>query len=507
MSMTHGRKTTIAVIVLLWLATTAWLVFYEAFPGLLAGTTGGYHSLLSQGVMVMDQWMSITFQGKAIGYSHTSVSAGDAGSARQYQIENTTVLNLNVMGSRQRIAVKSQSAVDSSYRMQTFAFVLSSTGYSIDVKGRRLQGESYEVTVRSASSTRRLTLVIPDDAVLYSPMTEMALKALEPGKQVTLRVFNPVSLSAQNITIRALRRETITHRSKTVEATVLTALVEGMETLSWIDSNGSILRQETLFGWTMEACDAREALAGTASGDSLNADMLTSLAVPVSGPVDRLPSARSATLRLDGAVLLRENLESPRQSVLSITGTVAEIRVQAGTFPETNAIPGARTPPPTNLAPWLAASPFVQSDDPRMIAKAREITEGSTDPRQAVLALYQWVNTKVAKIPTVSLPSALDVLLRPEGDCNEHTYLFVGLARAAGIPAKIRVGLTLHNGLFYYHAWPSVYLGDWVDMDPTLGQPAVGADHISLFEGELAEQMKLMGVLGRLRITLTQTED
>jgi transglutaminase-like putative cysteine protease len=142
-----------------------------------------------------------------------------------------------------------------------------------------------------------------------------------------------------------------------------------------------------------------------------------------------------------------------------------------------------------------------------MIAKAREITEGSTDPRQAVLALYQWVNTKVAKIPTVSLPSALDVLLRPEGDCNEHTYLFVGLARAAGIPAKIRVGLTLHNGMFYYHAWPSVYLGDWVDMDPTLGQPAVGADHISLFEGELAEQMKLMGVLGRLRITLTQTED
>jgi hypothetical protein len=504
MSATFGRKIAIIAIVLFWLATSTWLVLYEAFPGLLDGTTGGYRTLLSQGVMVMDQWMSITFQGKAIGYSHTSVNAGDANSAHQYLIDNITVLNLNVMGSRQRIAVKAQSAVDGSYRLQTFTFTLSSTGYTIDVQGKRLHGESFAVTVRSAGSTQRLTVKIPDDAMLYSPMTEMSLKSLEPGKQITLRAFNPVTLSSQNITIRALRRETITHRSKTVEATVLTALVEGMETLSWIDSNGSILRQETLFGWTMEACDAKDALSRIASGDSLTGDMLTSLAVPASGRTDLLPSARAATLRLDGVALVRENLESQRQTVASITGNVAVIRVQAETFPDHI---GPTNRPAPDFAAWLAATPFVQSDDPRMIRKSREITAGTTDPRQAALAIYQWVNTKVAKVPTVSLPSAIDVLLRPEGDCNEHTYLFVGLARAAGIPAKIRVGLTLHNGLFYYHAWPSIYLDRWVDMDPTLGQTAVGADHISLFEGELAEQMKLMGVIGRLKVTVTQVEN
>jgi hypothetical protein len=334
-------------------------------------------------------------------------------------------------------------------------------------------------------------------------MTEMALKSLQPGKQVTLRVFNPITLSPQSITIRALRRETITHRAKTVDATVLAALVEGMETLSWIDSNGAILRQETMFGWTMEACDAKDALNGVREGGGLDGDMLTSLAVPISGPVDRLPTARAVTLRLDGGTFAREHLESQRQSVLSITGTVAEIRVQAETFPTTEV--GQDTL--TNLSPWLAATPFVQSDDPRMIAKARGITAGTANPRQAALAIYEWVFTKVDKKPTVSLPSALDVLLRPEGDCNEHTYLFVGLARAAGIPAKIRVGLTVNNGLFYYHAWPSVYLGRWVDMDPTLGQPAVGADHVSLFEGELSEQMKLMGMLGRLKVEVINVEN
>jgi transglutaminase-like putative cysteine protease len=142
-----------------------------------------------------------------------------------------------------------------------------------------------------------------------------------------------------------------------------------------------------------------------------------------------------------------------------------------------------------------------------MIDRANTITGPWTNSLTASLAIYDWVYKTVQKAPTVSLPSALDVLLKPEGDCNEHTYLFVALARAAGIPAKIRVGLTLQNGMFYYHAWPSVYVGRWLDMDPTLNYKAVGADHISLFEGELAEQMKLMGVVGRLKVEITEIKN
>jgi transglutaminase-like putative cysteine protease len=232
--------------------------------------------------------------------------------------------------------------------------------------------------------------------------------------------------------------------------------------------------------------------------------MLTSLAVPASGPIGRLPTARAATLRLSGAALSRETLASQRQSVLSLTGTVAQIRVQVD--PWTEAAPLAPEPS-ANLAPYVTATPFIQCHDRRMIEKAREIVAGATNRQDAARAIYEWVYTKVTKEPTVSLPSALDVLLRPEGDCNEHTYLFVGLARAARLPAKIRVGLTLHKGMFYYHAWPSVYVGRWVDVDPTLGQLGVAADHISLFEGELPEQMKLMGVLGRLKVEVLAVEE
>jgi transglutaminase-like putative cysteine protease len=58
----------------------------------------------------------------------------------------------------------------------------------------------------------------------------------------------------------------------------------------------------------------------------------------------------------------------------------------------------------------------------------------------------------------VSLPSAREVLRTRVGDCNEHTVLYVAMARALGMPAPIAVGLVFVYGAFYDHAWPEVYL-------------------------------------------------
>ena len=72
--------------------------------------------------------------------------------------------------------------------------------------------------------------------------------------------------------------------------------------------------------------------------------------------------------------------------------------------------------------------------------------------------LTRYVNALLDKKPTVSLPSAREVLRTKVGDCNEHTALYVAMARAIGIPARIAVGLVFVHGAFYYHAWPEVYI-------------------------------------------------
>ena len=85
---------------------------------------------------------------------------------------------------------------------------------------------------------------------------------------------------------------------------------------------------------------------------------------------------------------------------------------------------------------------------------------GVAGARARAEALTRFVNATVQKKPTVSLPSAREVLRTRIGDCNEHTALFVAMSRAIGIPARIAVGLAFVRGAFYYHAWPEIYLDE-----------------------------------------------
>ena len=160
----------------------------------------------------------------------------------------------------------------------------------------------------------------------------------------------------------------------------------------------------------------------------------------------------------------------------------------------------------------LAADPFVQSDHPRIVAASREVLsalpEDATDAERA-LAIYEWVWTRIDKQPVLGVPSALEVLGTLRGDCNEHTILYTALARAAGLPTRIAIGLVWSEELagFYYHAWPEVWLGDaWRRYDPTLGQQRADATHIKLLEGGIERWPQLLAFLGRLQIEVLEIE-
>jgi len=269
--MTHRpthRALWFAVLVTAWLGAMAWLVFQEAYPGLLNRPTPGYRSLLARGVMVMDRWMIVSFQNRPIGYTHTSVDVNEKDPAGLYRIKNQTFLTLTVMGNRQRLSVHADAVTDSYYALQSFRFSLAAAGFSAVITGARTQGEMFDLSIRGAGPPQHLSVTIPDDAVIYSPLTEMALKSLSPGQRISLKVFNPLSMASQTVTVRALRRETLRRKDKAIDTVVLSARMEGMDTLSWVDREGVLIRQETPIGLTMESCEAREALSLKSTGEA-----------------------------------------------------------------------------------------------------------------------------------------------------------------------------------------------------------------------------------------------
>jgi transglutaminase-like putative cysteine protease len=126
---------------------------------------------------------------------------------------------------------------------------------------------------------------------------------------------------------------------------------------------------------------------------------------------------------------------------------------------------------------------------------------------RAAEALNEWVNENLEKRITVSVPSAVEVLETRRGDCNEHTVLYVALARAVGIPARTAAGLVYSDGSFFYHAWPEIYLNGWVAVDPTFGQFPADAAHLRFTIGGLARQMELVRLIGHLQLDVLDTEN
>jgi transglutaminase-like putative cysteine protease len=210
--------------------------------------------------------------------------------------------------------------------------------------------------------------------------------------------------------------------------------------------------------------------------------------------VDDSRDVRRVRLRIDGLDFDRSDMTGAGQS---LDGDVLEIRDPRSL---------AALPTPADLSRFLKPEPLLESDDPTIRAQADASVAGVSGALARAERLTRAVNALLDKKPTVSLPSARDVLRTKVGDCNEHTALFVAMARSIGLPARIAVGLAYTKGAFYYHAWPEVYIDDgngrgrWLPADPTFNEFPADALHVRLLRGGLEKQASILPLIGKVTI-------
>jgi hypothetical protein len=240
----------------------------------------------------------------------------------------------------------------------------------------------------------------------------------------------------------------------------------------------------------------------------VQADLLEAAAVvPVMKQrIDDPRDVRRLRIRLEGADLSSADLQGAGQT---IDGDIVELR-------DPRELRAERADPAASQ--YLASEALIESDAPEIRAEADIAVRGviaSGSPggvRARAERLTRYVNNLLEKKPTVSIPSAREVLRTKVGDCNEHTALYVAMARALGIPARIAVGLVFVHGAFYYHAWPEVYVdegsgrGLWLPVDPTLNQFPADATHVRLARGGLDKQIAILPLVGRLKMTVLDLE-
>lgn len=475
------------VIVLVWLGMMGRLVqkhyWGSSVTSLLAGTPATVNQY--------DEWMGIYYKGDKVGYAHRAFGSD----GEDCTLREQTFLDIQAQGFPITVSIKTRAVTKPDLSLKAFVFDLQSGLVETRVTGR-VDGRSLKLDLVTAGvrSSRTMSL----DAVPTLPGSLSALlrkKPLKPGQRFSLPVIDPSTLSQKDMVVEVKGEDFVEMEGEAIPSYRLTTGYAGINVDLWVDDDGRILKQNTPLGWEMVRETREDALTrGWKSGVKIDVVQATSIKArgkSIPNPRD----TRFLSVQLPEDVTDGLDLAGGRQ------------RVNPGRYPllyVSREDPDGLTPldlPVTapEMTPYLASDLFIQADHPDILAQARKIVGGERNSLRAARLLMQWVHDNIQKRAVPSLPNALQVLRQKVGDCNEHTVLYIALARAIGLPARTNVGLVSVDGRFYYHAWPEVYVGAWLSLDPVFNQMPADATHIRLMQGGIDRQVEIVRFMGKVK--------
>jgi hypothetical protein len=433
----------------------------------------------------IDSWRSIYMDGRWIGYIHTRHGMSDEG----FVLQSASLLRFSMFNRIHELVIESTQRMDDDHNLEKFEIHFSGT-IDATITGHR-DGNRLVTAATYGGTTVRKTFDGADEVLLDQGLLRVYRgTGLSPGDTFRFRVLNPLTLDVDDATMTVTGREN--------DHLVMETRFAGLSSRSLVDGRGMVIREETPGGWLITAESKTDVTRRLEASRIAAVDILGQTSVPVSTRLTAPRSVRSMTLRITGydPALIPET--HTRQRFLNKEQGTLRIKVEdeadsPGPFLEAD---------PQSLAPFLAPSLWIDSDDPAIRQQALLIVGDESDPLRAARLIGDWVYRTLEKTPTPDIPVATKVLKEQRGDCNEHTSLFIALARAAGIPADMSAGLVYLDDAFYYHAWPRVFAGTWIHMDPTFGQDIADAARIELVTGDFASQAQIALAIGRIGIEI-----
>jgi hypothetical protein len=508
-----GRRILAVAILILWVGTVGWHVRREYFqPELTRLAEAAVASLGPEA-----HFYALTMEDRTVGMASSRLDTLPDG----FLLEDRLTLELPALGQTGIASAFTRVTLSPTLGMRTFDFTLDSEGGRFEARGR-VEGDTLlSVEVVAGGAPRSVTFRLPEAPLFAAavPIRVALSGEMREGSQFRLPVFDPSTLSTRTVEVEVLGRDTLivpdsaviepgsgrwaVGRLDTIPVWHLAERFGGVQVESWIDQRGRVVRSSSALGFRMERTafelaqqDREGERALAASGVDPGRDVILSTAI--ASNVDLGVASDHGVLRflLSGVELSGFSLDGGRQELRGDTLIVR--REDWGALR-----PGFTLPYRSmDLREALAPEPLIQSDDPRIIEEARRAAGRSWRPEPVEVAqrLNAHVFRFLRKSVAFSVPSALSVLEARAGDCNEHTVLYVAMARALGLPARTAVGLVYLDGGFFYHAWPEVWLGEWVAVDPTFGEAPASAAHLRFVVGGLAQQVEIVRLIGRLEI-------
>jgi transglutaminase-like putative cysteine protease len=467
-----------------WPLQIGWLVYtqYIRAGAALAGDLARYGS--------QAQWKGLYYRGEKIGFTVSETVSRDDG----YELREDGQVQMALLGATSAARLRTTALVDSQFNLRSFSFSLDPGTGPISIEGK-LDGLRLGLTITTPAGTRNDTRLLTEPPALSLNLPRrLAARGLEPGQKHKVMIFDPATMRNAPMDVEVQAREVVRAAGRPMPAFRVETRFAGITALSWITDTGEVVREESPTGFIVVRETRNRATAKAVPGE-MHADLLEAVAIKpqLPRPIDDPRGVVRLRLRLEGVALPPDELDGVGQ------------KQEGEEIVLFDSIKGEGGPDP-RADEYLQPETFIESDAPEIRDAAEKATQGLPTSAMKAERLTRYVNALLDKKPTMSLPSALEVLRTRVGDCNEHTALYVALARSIGIPARIAVGLVFLRGAFYYHAWPEVYAGGtefgprWVAVDPTLNE------FLRITRGGLDRQAVVLPLIGKAEIKVVDLE-
>lgn len=456
---------------------------------------------------IAEEWMNVLFNGQKIGFSYNKIEKGPEG----YRITGRALMRLSMMGMTQDLSFSQTFHLDEDKEVLGFVSLKKVQSQRMQTIGT-VKGNVIELEIKGAGGTRRAEGKIKRGTMFLETLGFTLADSLKVGMRKTVPVYIIELRATDTLTVSVVDRNKMKIDGEEKDVFVVDINIQGFTTRSHITSDGVIIKEEeSLMGITHERVTEEQALAFPASAVPVTSLITFSLVKP-DKPIPAPESLKELNMVISGiedpGLIMndqRQMKKSPewkqgddgKRALYLPLVTFKSSPVKTVTISE-----AARAEPE-----YIKPSPEIQSDNKMIIKTAKEIVGEEKDAWAAAKRINRWVYKNIKK-KLVDSFTAIDTFFSREGECQAHTNLFAALARAAGIPTREAAGLVYSskNEGFLYHAWPEVFVGEWVAVDPTLGQEVADVTHIKLTEGGLESQIRLVRFLGRISLSIESYE-
>lgn len=344
-----------------------------------------------------------------------------------------------------------------------------------------------EVDLDAAGNKSHQSLPLPDGTLVYDSIA-LIRKGMAPNIELSFSSFDVHALAFQKSTLRSAGTAPVDTDGKSTSAVLTELKDEDGTTKIFTSPAGDLLRIEDPNGFVLSAASKAVALAPLGKPSEAN-DLMVLNAPRSDKPLGELGPGHLLRLRFTGVDFSK--IPAERGQIVERDGERWIVQTGAAPFQTCSGAPVVGEA--KGQQEWLAPSPYISSDDPKIRALATRLAPKGSVFMYVVPQIRKYVGERMHyQMDFGDTRDARDILRHPKGVCTDYAILTVTLLRAAGIPARIAAGFYTDDGTFFLHAWAEAWDGrEWHGVDSTSDSDDLHAGYIKLAQGNVAEALDL----------------